>query len=77
MCDNMIDKSIKGIDCETIGAKIQNMTTVLAQIVNATEKNFTEYAVSDLERAVCKAEIDSQILDTQLNVWTAPMGISE
>lgn len=70
----MIDKSINNINCELVFEKIANMTTALGQISNATEKNFTEYAVTTLERDVCKAEIDSQKLDTNLNIYTAPMG---
>lgn len=30
--------------------------------------------LSDLEDDVCRAEIDSQILDSALNVYTAPFG---
>lgn len=31
-------------------------------------------SLSELEEDVCKAEIDSQILDSALNVYTAPFG---
>lgn len=85
VCDNMIDKSINNINCVEI--RIQessiNDTNLLADnaaetkaIINATNFhtiNITE-TLSQLKIDVCHAEIDSQILDSALNVYTSPFG---
>lgn len=73
VCNAMIDKAKYGIDCELVGVKMANMT-LATNGGNLTASNFPEYVVTDLERLACAAEIDSQTLDTQLNVYTAPMG---
>lgn len=39
---------------------------------NSTAK--VMFDITELEELVCKAEIDSQKLDTALNFWTAPFG---
>lgn len=73
----MIDKSKNNIECESVLVKIKNMTTALESATigsNLTAASFPDYAVTELERLVCNAEVNSQTLDTQLNVYTAPMG---
>lgn len=83
----MIDKSINNIDCVAVRARIEMNETVEMDpdlIYNTTYiKAFNGSDVIDLndtaafrqlEEDVCQAEIDSQILDSALNVYTAPFG---
>lgn len=89
ICDNMIDKSLNKIDCVQVRAKFQKLNEihlVLNEVFNNThflngseilagKKNVTVlFDVTRLEVDVCRAEIDSQKLDTKLNVYTAPFG---
>lgn len=84
----MIDKSINNIDCVQVRARKGEMNqsmeldhdlvynTTYVKAYNGSEVidlNITG-TLSDLEDDVCKAEIDSQILDSALNVYTAPFG---
>lgn len=83
----MIDKSINNIDCVQVRARKSetNQSTVLDDLIYNTtyikayngseviDLNITG-SLSELEDDVCKAEIDSQILDSALNVYTAPFG---
>lgn len=82
----MIDKSINNIDCVKVRERgsdtnqsmeldhIYNTTYIKAyngsDVINLTITG----TLSELEEDVCKAEIDSQILDSALNVYTAPFG---
>ncbi|KAG4076448.1 hypothetical protein HA402_005891 [Bradysia odoriphaga] len=86
VCDNMIDKSINNIDCvEVRGRKSDTNGTIEldhdlmynssynkayngSELINLNISDTKSY----LEEQVCKAEIDSQILDSALNVYTAP-----
>lgn len=84
----MIDKSINNIDCVEVRARQMNMNkseeldhdlTYNATFINAYNGSevirlILNESLSDLEDDVCRAEIDSQILDSQLNVYTAPFG---
>lgn len=74
VCMNMIDKAINNIVCDTVLEKESNLTKVLKAQSNRTKADFPEYAVSALEHDVCQAEVNSQILDAQLNGYTAPIG---
>lgn len=86
VCDNMIDKSINNIDCVEVRARKSDTNETIdldhdlaynASYIKAyngselIDLNISE-SKSDLEEQVCKAEIDSQILDSALNVYTAP-----
>lgn len=84
----MIDKSLMGIDCVLVREKLHHegemhldpgLINTTTYITNGTDMLFENgtrvfFDVTKLERDVCHAEIDSQKLDTQLNVWTAPFG---
>lgn len=84
----MIDKSLKGIDCVSVRERLHTegemhldpgLINITKYITNGTERMFENgtrvlFDITQLERDVCHAEIDSQKLDTQLNVWTAPFG---
>lgn len=48
----------------------KNGTPILPPNSNATIK----FDITELEELVCQAEIDSQKLDTKLNLITAPFG---
>lgn len=85
----MIDKSINMIDCTQVRAQQKSETnqsmeldpdiiynTTYIKTYNGSELidvNITG-TFDDLKEEVCKAEIDSQILDSALNVYTAPFG---
>lgn len=81
----MIDKSINNIDCVAVRSRPEtNLSTAIDIIYNTTvinayngseviKLNINE-SLKDLEDDVCRAEIDSQILDSALNVYTAPFG---
>lgn len=84
----MIDKSINNIDCVVVREKLHMEGQIhldpklrynSSYLANGTEYSYgnaTEvfFDISQLERDVCHAEIDSQKLDTQLNVYTASFG---
>lgn len=84
----MIDKKILGIDCVSVREKLLNegelhLDETLISSINYTIdgaqkllENGTKlfFDIPQLHRDVCHAEIDSQKLDTKLNVWTAPFG---
>lgn len=76
----MIDKTINNIVCETVLEKVKNMTTVLEAAAkanagaNATKATYPEFAVTELERLVCQAEVNSQSLDTDVTSYMAPIG---
>lgn len=88
ICDNMIDKTISGIDCVVVREKLHTSNEIHLDpgLINATNfltngtdmyfENGTKvfFDIPELHREVCHAEIDSQKLDTQLNIWTAPFG---
>lgn len=85
----MIDKSINMIDCTQVRAQQKSeanqsmeldpdiiYNTTYIKSYNGSELidvNITG-TFDDLKDEVCKAEIDSQILDSALNVYTAPFG---
>lgn len=87
VCDNMIDKSINQIDCVYVRSRLTahnhsgfeelnlsvNSSDIDELVHDDSRYNVTE-ALSELEIAVCRAEVDSQILDSQLNVYTSPFG---
>lgn len=85
----MIDKSINKIDCVKVRARhsmnssiesmndhdfIYNATFINAYNGSEVIKLTINESLSDLENDVCRAEIDSQVLDSALNVYTAPFG---
>lgn len=84
----MIDKKILGIDCVSVREKLQHEGEIHLDKSFMSTLNYTTdgdqylfengtklfFDVPQLFREVCHAEIDSQKLDTQLNVWTAPFG---
>lgn len=84
----MIDKSLMNIDCVSVRERLHNegeihldpgLINITNYITNGTQMLFENgtrvfFDITQLERDVCHAEIDSQKLDTQLNVWTAPFG---
>lgn len=82
VCDNMIDKTINDINCvEFRESNSDNNGTIDSDLIyNATYikvYNGSDLIVSNvnrsyLEEQVCKAEIDSQILDSKLNAITSP-----
>lgn len=84
----MIDKSINSIDCVEVRSRKSDTNGTIEldrdlmynssyiKAYNGSELinlNISE-TKSDLEEQVCKAEIDSQILDSALNVYTSPFG---
>lgn len=76
----MIDKSINHIDCVDVRnrQKNGNMTyddddTIITEYIHDVAFNISE-SLSELEIDVCRAEVDSQKLDSALNVYTAPFG---
>lgn len=76
----MIDKTINDISCGPVLEKIQNLTTVLETAIktnssNITSASYPEYAVTELERLVCQAEVDSQSLDAKITGYMAPIGM--
>lgn len=82
VCDNMIDKSINRIDCVDVRSKLNARNysgfeelslgdANIDQLVHDPMYNVTE-GLSELEIEVCHAEVDSQILDSELNVYTSP-----
>lgn len=82
VCDNMIDKSINGIDCVDVRSKLnaRNYSGFedlhlsaedIEQLVHDPMYNVSE-GLSELSIDVCRAEVDSQILDSELNVYTSP-----
>lgn len=68
----MIDKSINNIDCVETKMRLSEANLTLQQMINMT--NHTVSNVSDLEVHVCQAEIDSQHLETALNLYLSPIG---
>lgn len=89
VCDNMIDKSINNINCvqyrEKMGtdgevhlyrdhSQVFNNTHFVNGTVITIDEKKIFFDVTKLEEGVCQAEIDSQKLDTKLNVYTAPFG---
>ncbi|KAJ6636395.1 Proton-coupled folate transporter [Pseudolycoriella hygida] len=85
VCDNMIDKSINNIDCVEVRGRMKSDTnesmeldhdlfynTTRIKSFNGSEVVDLKFTLTDLEEDVCKAEVDSQILDSALNVYTAP-----
>ncbi len=86
----MIDKTINNIDCVQHRAQQKSATnesmildpdliynTTYIKAYNGSELidlTTTDVSLNDLIDDVCKAEIDSQILDSALNVYTAPFG---
>lgn len=83
VCDNMIDKTINDINCVEVRENSDNNGTMDSDLMyNATfikVYNGSDLIVSNvnrsyLEEQVCKAEIDSQILDSKLNAITSPFG---
>lgn len=87
VCDNMIDKSINQINCGDVREKLSSHnysgfvelnlsenSSDIVELVQDRPYHVTE-ALSELEIAVCRAEVDSQILDSQLNVYTSPFGM--
>lgn len=82
----MIDKSINNIDCVEVRNRPDNYTVVPLEFGNASDvlvrmiEDFeynTTIPLFELEKMVCDAEVDSQILDSYLNVYTSPFGMSE
>lgn len=90
ICDNMIDKSINGIDCVYVRERERaanysainddsfslNTSTIVTVVnsLNFSGSDGETRLVTPLEVEVCQAEVDSQILDSALNVYTAPFG---
>lgn len=72
VCDNMIDKTINNIDCVNVKSLIDKANLTLREIINMKSHNVTN--VTDLEVKVCQAEIDSQHLETALNLYLSPIG---
>lgn len=76
----MIDKTKNNIECETVLEKQTNLTSVLEAASNSTANitaaNYPEYAVTELERLVCEAEINSQKLDASIITYVGPTGKS-
>lgn len=81
----MIDKSINNIDCVEVRSRPENYTVLPLDFGNSSEvfvvpmiQDF-EYNTTipriELEKLVCDAEVDSQILDSYLNVYTSPFGM--
>lgn len=85
----MIDKSINNIDCVVVRAReemnktmesmddhdlIYNATYINAYNGSEVIKITLNESLSELEDQVCQAEVDSQVLDSSLNVWTSPFG---
>lgn len=85
VCDNMIDKSINNIDCvyvrdkqhsvnySTQGEETELSAATIVTLVNNISSG-ADATITELEVEVCRAEVDSQILDSALNVYTAPFG---
>lgn len=83
----MIDKSINNIDCVEVRSRpeMDNLTVLPIDYGNSSVevlmiKDFqynTTIPLSELEKMVCDAEVDSQILDSYLNFYTAPFGKSK
>lgn len=48
-------------------------TSTIITMIDGMQYNSSE-SLSELEIAVCQAEVDSQKLDSTLNVYTAPFG---
>lgn len=81
----MMDKTINNIDCVYVRNRLQaeNYSTfddisgatgsAIIGIIQTLQYNKTE-SLTELEIAVCQAEVDSQRLDSTLNVYTAPFG---
>lgn len=83
VCDNMIDKSINNIDCVEVRNRPDNYTVLPLVFGNSSDfdvpmiQDFeynTTIPLFELEKMVCDAEVDSQILDSYLNVYTSPFG---
>lgn len=85
VCDNMIDKSINNIDCVEVRERHDIIATnitennILGGIAPILDERVFKvlnelWNITQLEEKVCEAEIDSQKLDTELNLYTAPFG---
>lgn len=84
----MIDKTLNNINCVDVRAKQHDPNKIyvvkeevlnITHFLNGTEilagnDNRTVHFIKRLELDVCRAEINSQKLDTKLNVYTAPFG---
>lgn len=81
----MIDKSINNIDCvyvrdkqhsvnyTTQGEETELSAATIVHLINNISTS-GDATITELEVEVCRAEVDSQILDSALNVYTAPFG---
>lgn len=78
ICDNMIDKSMNGINCGNVNVTVkQLLNDTFNEYAHTTFYNATNFGVyrnSSLEEEVCRAEIESQKLISTISGYMAPIG---